>query len=121
MACMFLAIVALATVWDPVRPGALVRKIGDMIIVNHSVRVLLKFDNITVVRENVRQINHGIQMVKDKLAQSKISNVRLEKKLDTIQLKVAKIENNFLHSKSKRAIGRDNGYVFIAHGVITNE
>ncbi len=50
---MFLAIVALATAWDPVRPGALVRKIGDMIIVYHSVRVLLKFDNITVVRENV--------------------------------------------------------------------
>ncbi len=105
VACMFLAIVALATAWDPVRPGALVRKIGDMIIVNHSVRVLLKFDNITVVRENVRQINHGIQMVKDKLVQSKISNVRLEKKLDTIQFKVAKVENNFLHSKSKRAIG----------------
>ncbi len=81
------------------------KKIGDMIIVNHSVRVLLKFDNITVVRENVRQVNHGIQMVKDKLVQSKISNVRLGKKLDTIQSKVAKVENNFLHTKSKRAIG----------------
>ncbi len=52
--CMFLAIVALAAAWNPVRPGALGRKLGDMIIVNQSVRVLLKFDNINVVRENVK-------------------------------------------------------------------
>ncbi len=103
--CMFLAIVALLAAWDPVRPGTLVRKIGDMIIVNQSVRVLLKFDNISVVRENIRHINHGIQMVKDKLVQSKISNVKQEKKLDTIQLRVNKVENNFLHSKNKRGLG----------------
>ncbi len=44
-------------------------------------------------------------MVKDKLIISEISNVRLEKKLDAIQTKVTKIENNFLHSKSKRGVG----------------
>ncbi len=75
-----------------------------MIIVNHSIRVVLKFDNINGVRENVRHINNGIQMVKDKLIISEISNVRLEKKLDTIQTKVTKIENNFLHSKNKRGV-----------------
>ncbi len=105
VACMFLAIVALAAAWDPVRPGALVKKIGDMIIVNQSVRVLLKFDNISLVQENVRHINQGIQMVKDKLVQSKISNVKLEKKLETIQMKVNKVENNFLHSRNKRGLG----------------
>ncbi len=57
--CKFLAIVALAAAWDPVRPGALVRKVGDMIIVNQSVRVLLKFDNISIVRENVGQVYRG--------------------------------------------------------------
>ncbi len=31
--------------------------------------------------------------------------MRLEKKLDTIQLKVNKVENNFQHSKSKRGLG----------------
>ncbi len=103
--CMFLAIVALAVAWDPVRPGALVKKLGDMITVNQSVRVLLKFDNINIERENVRQINHGIQIVKDKLIQYDISNIRLEKKLDTIQVKVNKVENNFLHSNSKRGLG----------------
>ncbi len=102
---MFLAIVALVATWDPVRPGALVKKLGDMIIVNQSVRVLLKFDNISIVRENVIHISHGIQMVKDKSEQYNISNVRLVKKLDTIQLKVNKVENNFLHSKSKRGLG----------------
>ncbi len=103
--CMFLTLITLAADWDSVRPGALVKKLGDMIIVNQSVRVLLKFDNISIVRENVRHISHDIQMVKDKLEQCKIFSVRLEKKLDTIQLKVNKVENNFLHSKSKRRLG----------------
>ncbi len=61
VACIFSEIVTLATAWDPVRPGALVRKISNMIIVNHSVRVLLKFDNISGVKVNVRHINNGIQ------------------------------------------------------------
>ncbi len=87
------------------RPGALVKKLGDMIIANQSVRVLLKFDNISMVGEKVRHINHGLQMVKDKLEHCKMSNVRLKKKLDTLQLKVNEVENNFLHSKSKRGLG----------------
>ncbi len=65
----------------------------------------MKFDNISVVQENVRHINHGIQMVKYKLMRSKISNVRLEKKLNTIQMKVNKVENNILHSRNKRGLG----------------
>ncbi len=85
----------------PVRPGALVKRLGDLIIVYQSVKVLLKFDNISTVRENVGHINQGIQMVKRQLENCNISNVRLVKKLDTIQLKVNKVENNFLHSKSK--------------------
>ncbi len=39
---MILAVASLATAWNPVRPGALVRKVGDMITANQSVRVLLK-------------------------------------------------------------------------------
>ncbi len=77
MICMILAIVALAAAGDHVRPGALVKKLGDMIIVNQSVRVLLKFDNIRIVWENVRHFNQGIQMVKAKLEQCKISSVKL--------------------------------------------
>ncbi len=42
---MFLA--ALVSAWDPVRPGALVRRVGDMIVVNQSVRILLKLENVT--------------------------------------------------------------------------
>ncbi len=101
MTCMFLAIVALATAWDPVRPGALVKRLGDLIIVNQSVKVLLKFDNISTVGH----INQVIQMVKDQLENCNISNVRIEKKLDIIQLKVNQVENNFLHSESKRGLG----------------
>ncbi len=102
---LFLAIVALALVWDPVRPRALVKRIGDLVIVNQSVRMLLKLDNISIVPENVGHINQGIQMVKDELEKCNISNVRLEKKLDTMQLKVNKEEYNFLRSKSKIGFG----------------
>lgn len=105
VACMILAVVSLAVAWDPVRPGALVKQVGQMIIVDQSVRVLLKFDNINAVRENVKQINQGIQIVRNKMVHSKVSNVRLEKKLDSIQLKVTKVENNFLQSKAKRGLG----------------
>ncbi len=59
----------------------------------------MKFDNISTVLENVGHINQGIQMVKDQQENCNISNVRIAKKLDTIQLKVNKVENNFLHSK----------------------
>ncbi len=103
--CMFLAVVALTTAWDPVRPGDLVKRLGDLIIVNQSVKVLLKFDNISTVRENVGHINQGIQMVKDQLENCNITNLRIVRKLDTIQLKVKKVENNFLHNKSKRGLG----------------
>ncbi len=65
LTCMFLATVALATTWDPVRPGALVKRLGDLIIVNQSVKVLLKFDNISTVRENVGHVSQGLEMVKE--------------------------------------------------------
>lgn len=43
VACMMLAVVSIAVAWDPVRPGALVKHVGVVIIVDQSVRVLLKF------------------------------------------------------------------------------
>ena len=104
MACM-LGILALAVAWDPVRPGALVKQVGEMIIVDQSVRVILKFDNINAVRENVKQINQGIQLVKETMKICNVTNVRLEKKLNTIQSKVTKVENIFLQSKAKRGLG----------------
>ncbi len=104
MTCMFLAIIALTTAWDPVKSEALLKRLGDLIIVNQSVKVLLKFDNISTVQENVGHINQGIQMVKDQLEHYNITNLRLKKKLETIMLKVNKVENNFLHSKTKRGL-----------------
>ncbi len=74
-------------------------------MVNHSVRVLLRFDTINTVRENVNQIKQGLNVIQNRLHQSNRTNVKLEQKLDTIQLKVTKVENNFLHTKDKRAVG----------------
>ncbi len=54
VACMFLA--AIVAAWDPVRPGTLVRKVGYMIIVKQSVRILLKLENVTNVRDNLEVI-----------------------------------------------------------------
>ncbi len=62
---MFLA--ALVSAWDPVRPRALVRKIGDMIVVNQSVRILLKLENITYVRDSLHSVKQGLQTVIEKL------------------------------------------------------
>ena len=47
LSCLLLA--TLIAAWDPVRPDVLVRKIGNMIIVNQSVRIVLHFDNVTYV------------------------------------------------------------------------
>ncbi len=44
-------------------------------------------------------------MVKDQVENYNITNLRIVKKLETIQLNVNKVENNFLHSKSKRGLG----------------
>ncbi len=51
---MFVAV--LVSAWDPVQPRALVRKVGDMIVVNQSVRILLKLENVTYVRDSVHSV-----------------------------------------------------------------
>ena len=104
VACTFLIFTTVVAVaWDPVRPGALVKPVGDMIIINQSVRVLLKFGNLNVVKENVKQIQQGVTLIKDRMTYRNISNVRLDRKIEAIQMKVTKVENNFLRSKDKRA------------------
>ncbi len=90
---------------EPCAARSFSKETRRLIIVNQSVKVLLKFDNISTVRENVGHINQGIQMVKDQLENFNITNPRIQKKLDTIQLKVNKVENTFLYSKSKRGLG----------------
>ncbi len=102
MACMFLA--AIVAAWDPVRPGALVRKVGDMIIVNQSVRILLKLENVTYVRDNLNIIKQSLSTVTNKLIENQLKNERLEKKIMMIQEKVVDLESNFLKTKSKRGI-----------------
>ncbi len=102
VACMFLA--AIAAAWDPVRPGALVRKVGDMIIVNQSVRILLKLENVTYVRDNLDIIKESLNTVTSSLKENDLKNERLEKKMLMIQEKVVDLENNFLKTRSKRGI-----------------
>ncbi len=48
-------------------PGALVRKVGDMIVVNQSVRILLKHENVTYVRDSLHSIKQGLHTVTEKL------------------------------------------------------
>ncbi len=54
--CILLA--TLVTAWDLVRPGVLVKKIGDMFIINQSVRIVLCLDNVTHIRD---MINKGLE------------------------------------------------------------
>jgi len=99
---MFLA--ALVAAWDPVRPGALVRKVGDMIIVNQSVRILLKLENVTYVTDNLNIIKLNLGTVTNKLMENEVRNERLEKKILLIQEKILDLENNFLKTRGKRGI-----------------
>ena len=63
LACI-IVLATIASAWDPVRPGALVKKLGDIVIINQSVRVVLEFSNITTVSENVKYISEAIETVK---------------------------------------------------------
>ena len=97
--CILLA--TLITAWDPVRPGVLVKKIGDMFIINQSVRIILCLDNVTYIRDSLNMINNGLEKVENTLEENHINNVRMFKKIEMIKEKVEMLENNFLH-KSKR-------------------
>ncbi len=45
--CLVLVAATVVFAWDPVRLGALVKKVVNMMIVNQSVRILLSFENVT--------------------------------------------------------------------------
>ena len=67
LACLLVA--TLIAAWDPVRPGVLVKKIGDMIIINQSVRIILHFDNVTYGRDILKVINHGLKLAEEKASE----------------------------------------------------
>ena len=70
LACLLIA--TLVAAWNPVRPGVLVKKVGDMIIINQSVRIVLHFDNVTYVRDNLEIVNQGLKLAENKLQEKKI-------------------------------------------------
>lgn len=100
--CMLLAAIVVA--WDPVRPGALVKKVGDLIIVNQSVRILLKLENVTYIRDSIQLLKEGLNTINEKLSENQIRDERMEKKMIMIREKVTELENNFLKTRSKRGI-----------------
>ncbi len=52
--CLLLAVASIVVAWDPVRPGALVRDIGKLLIVDETVR--LNFANVSHVEESIDDI-----------------------------------------------------------------
>ena len=103
LACLLIATIIAA--WDPVRPGVLVKKIGDLIIIKQSVRITLEFSNVTYVRDNLKVINHGLKIAQEKLQEKDRDNVRIARKLSVIRKKIDTLESNFLHTRNERAIG----------------
>ena len=104
LACI-IVLATVASAWDPVRPGALVKKLGDIVIINQSVRVVLEFSNITTVSENVKYISDAIETVKMKIRENNINHEGLEQKILTLEKKLVKINVNFIHNRQKRAVG----------------
>ncbi len=78
--CILLVVASVVLSWDPVRSGALVKKVGNMMTVNQSVRILLSFENVTHVRDTLTTVQDCIKIVKDRLNNG-ISHKRLLKKL----------------------------------------
>ena len=102
VACLLL--VAIASAWDPVRPGALVRRIGDMIIINQSVRLLLNFENVTHIKDALVNIQEGINVGKDRLNKNDTPSTRLQRKLATLEDKLSNLEANFFQDSRKREV-----------------
>ena len=100
--CILLLLLAtIVSSWDPVRPGALVRKTGKVFIVNESVRVILKLDNVTHMDESLGNVRKGLDTVKMIISQNGIKDNRLEKKMSLINEKVSELESNFKQTSSK--------------------
>ena len=103
---ILLIITAMSMAWDPVRPGALIQRKGEMLIVNQSVRIILKFDNVTYIQDNLNIIKDGLGTTTRKLKETGIDNVRINRKIAQIRNKVTHLEDNFTsNKKQKRALG----------------
>ncbi|RUM31239.1 MAG: hypothetical protein DSY42_03130, partial [Aquifex sp.] len=104
--CMLLASVVVA--WDPARPGALVEQVGDLIIINESVRVILNFKNVTRISESMSNIENGLKMVKNKIQEMETTTIRsrLANKMNIVEKRLLELHNNFIktENRSKRAI-----------------
>lgn len=106
LTCILLASVIAA--WDPVRPGTLIKKVGDMFIINQSVRIILHFNNVTHIRDNIMIINQGLKTVENKVKEQNINNIRILSKISVIKEKVQILEDSFLQeqnlNREKRAV-----------------
>ncbi len=85
--CLILEVASVVFVWNPVRPGALVKKVGNMMIVNQSVRILLSFENVTHVRDTtVDDIQATIIDISANLEQLSLNHSNLQESLDIFLL-----------------------------------
>ena len=102
-----LLLISVVVAWDPVRPGALVKQVGDMIIVNESVRVVLNFKNVTKVRGVLSDIEKGLTKIKDKLVNLETTPIytRLVTKFAICEDRLKELQRHFLEeeNRTKRA------------------
>ena len=102
--CTLLA--TLIAAWEPVRPGALIREVGHMYIINQSVRVVIHLDNVTLIKDNLNMINQGLRNIDNTMKEHDIENARLVRKISMIKEKVDLLKGNFLQevNREKRAV-----------------
>ena len=119
VACLVI-IVAITSAWDPVRPGALIRRVGDLIIVNQNVRIKLTLENVSYIKENIANVQQGLELAKLKLADTNIHNGRLKRKIHDIEDMTQKIERFFKVKRGKRAIAIAMAFAALAGLSIAN-
>ena len=106
---LLLTVASLALAWNPVRPGALVRKVGQLMIVDESIRVILNFSNVTHITYALNNIDKGMKLIKVQLDSTTVGTSLQSKMLVKYEMVMKKLENlkgNFVenNSRTKRAI-----------------
>ncbi len=83
--------------WDPVGPGALVEEVGNLTIVNESVRVVPDVRKVTRIRDTLSNIEKGLEMVKDKLLQleTTATHTRLVTRFVVVEDRLMELQLNF--------------------------
>ncbi len=122
--CLLLVTASLVFAWDPVRPGALVRKVGKLMIVDESIRVILNVANVSSIKDTLDHIDEGMIQVKSQLDESNKATSLQSKLVTKYEMVMNRLQNlraNFHEPerREKRAVAVTGGVIIGTLLVVT--